>query len=449
MDKEHTHSTNETEIDKHMLTWINYTGEITGDPWLLFPEDHKYLTFLKKVFRHELRKWGFRRISTPLLTKKSLYAQSGQEQYNDYSINDTHSLKFDHSLSILDTYLRYEQSEGLQPVYHYYMDRVFRLESGDLSEIHTIWWEIIWEKEPILDVECISIINTVLKMIWLDGKYTIKVNSAWLPKEQEKYREAFQDFYSDKHHLLSEESIQDLESNPLELWNPKTEDEATLLQQAPKMRKFLKKHSKAHLAKFEEFMEMLGVDYEYSHFLKWNKPYYMNTFWKIIDNETWKDLAYWGRYDALAMDISESTKEVPATGFSTRIGCMIELLKRNNICIKNKDKLDLYFVQLWDEAKQAVFPIATQARLSGINTRSSMGTPSIKEQMLKAQKSGATFVILVGIMEARNGLWQLRNLEKGTQTEIKKEEVIDYVINHIGKENLDFYSPLDDLIIWK
>jgi len=31
----------------------------------IFPEDHKYITFLKKVFRHEFRKNGFRRISTP------------------------------------------------------------------------------------------------------------------------------------------------------------------------------------------------------------------------------------------------------------------------------------------------------------------------------------------------------------------------------------------------
>jgi len=30
-----------------------------------FPKDHKYLTFLKKVFRHEFRKNGFRRLSTP------------------------------------------------------------------------------------------------------------------------------------------------------------------------------------------------------------------------------------------------------------------------------------------------------------------------------------------------------------------------------------------------
>jgi hypothetical protein len=33
----------------------------------ILPEEHKYLTFLKKVFRHEFRKNSFRRLSTPSL----------------------------------------------------------------------------------------------------------------------------------------------------------------------------------------------------------------------------------------------------------------------------------------------------------------------------------------------------------------------------------------------
>lgn len=34
----------------------------------------------------------------------------------------------------------------------------------------------------------------------------------------------------------------------------------------------------------------------------------------------------------------------------------------------------------------------------------------MKEQMLKAQRIGATYVVLVGLMEARNGIFQVRNI---------------------------------------
>lgn len=52
----------------------------------IFPEDHKYLTFLKKVFRHEFRKNGFRRISTPLLEETSLLRKVYPEKQNQYGL---------------------------------------------------------------------------------------------------------------------------------------------------------------------------------------------------------------------------------------------------------------------------------------------------------------------------------------------------------------------------
>ena len=38
------------------------------------------------------------------------------------------------------------------------------------------------------------------------------------------------------------------------------------------------------------------------------------------------------------------------------------MLKEKNIEIRDKDKIDLYFVQLGDEAKKAVLPLSLAAR---------------------------------------------------------------------------------------
>lgn len=65
---------------------------------------------------------------------------------------------------------------------------------------------------------------------------------------------------------------------------------------------------------------------------------------------------------------------------------IVDMLKANNITIKNKDTIDLYFVQLGEEAKRVVFPLSLEARERGINTQTSLGTPSMKEQMLKATR---------------------------------------------------------------
>jgi|GEM_PF-1223648 hypothetical protein len=55
---------------------MNKLTDISKD---FLPNYHKYLTFLKKVYRHELRKNGFRRISTPILENKDLLTKAKQK----------------------------------------------------------------------------------------------------------------------------------------------------------------------------------------------------------------------------------------------------------------------------------------------------------------------------------------------------------------------------------
>ena len=70
----------------------------------------------------------------------------------------------------------------------------------------------------------------------------------------------------------------------------------------------------------------------------------------------------------------------------------------------------------------------------------------MKEQMLKAQKSGSKFVVMIWIMEAQSWIYQVRNQQDWTQTEVKKDDLIDYIIWKIWQENLNFYTPTCDLI---
>ena len=51
---------------------------------------------------------------------------------------------------------------------------------------------------------------------------------------------------------------------------------------------------------------------------------------------------------------------------------LIEDLKNQNVSIRNKDKIDLYFCQLGDEAKRVVFPLTLESRARGINTQASL-----------------------------------------------------------------------------
>ncbi len=386
----------------------------------LFPREHKYLTFLKKVFRHEFRKNWFRRISTALLEDGKL--RKSAEKW------------------IMNAYLNNWLTEKIQPDYYYYMDHFL---DNDI-QVDRIWWEIIGENDPILDAISIYITYSVLNKIWLENSFTISINSIWIEKEKVKYKEELESFYENKKHMLSEESLALLEINPMLVLTSSEEDEKIIAGQAPSMIKFLKKDSKAHYAKFKEYLDLLEVPYIEDHTLVAENTYNTNSVWQFT-SEDGKVIWRWARYNTLAKDLW-NPKDIPATWFYTNGMVVVNMLWEKGIKIKNKDKIDLFFVQLWDEAKTVVLPLSLKARDAWINTVVSLWTPSMKEQMLKANRSGAKYVVMVWLMEARNWIFQVRNIDEWTQEEVPKEELIDYVIWKIGTEKLDFYCPARDLI---
>ena len=403
-----------------MSEYIEEIEEPKEETTDLFPEDHKYLTFLKKVFRHEFRKNWFRRISTDIL--EDWVFRSNSEK------------------GIMNAYLNKDCFEQIQPIYFYYMDHFL---NGDVQE-ERIGWEIIWENDPILDAISIYITYTILNMIWLENTYKISINSVWIEKEKIKYSEELQSFYENKKHMLSSESLELLEKSPMQLLGTEDEDEKILAVQAPSMIKFLKKDSKAHYSKFKEYLDILKIPYIEDHTLVAKNDYNTNSVWEF--NWDKGELIWRGaRYNILAKELWHA-KDVPATGFYSDTAVIIQMLKDRNIKIKNKDKIDLFFVQLGDEAKATILPLSLKARDAGINTVVSLWTPSMKEQMLKANRSGSKYVVMVWIMEARSWIFQIRDIESGTQEEVKKEDLIEYIIWKIWNDQLDFYVPTNDLI---
>lgn len=427
---------------------INSTLEWMKD---IYPDGHKYITFLKKVFRHEFRKNWFRRISTPIIERKEFakkaYLEDESLLSNLYIVNNEEELflQKDAIISIMRSYINNNLDEQIQPLYFYYMERFF-CNSCVNKESIKIWCEIIWEKDPILEAQLAFIAFSSLKKIWLWNNIKIKINTLWNDKEMVKYKEELSNFYENKKHLLSEESLKLLEEGRLlDLMSSENEDEVILAKQTTPIIKFLKKDSKTHYSKFKEYLELLDLEYEEDKLLFFKENYYSSVMWLLEDTDTWEILASWWRYNDLAKRLW-SEKDIPATGFSIDTEVIIDKLINEKIKIKNKDKLDLYFVQLWDEAKKVVLPLSLDARKAWVNTMVSLWTPSLKEQMLKASRIWAKYVVLVWIMEARNWIFQVRDLEAWTQEEVKKEEIIDYIIGKIWKDNLDFYSPARDLI---
>ena len=169
----------------------------------MFPEDHKYFTFLKKVFRHEFRKNWFRRISTSIIEKEELYKNILWDKKDDFICKwcKWNVLRPNAHTWIMRAYLSLDDENDIKPLYYYYMDRYFPSFNWDFKEIFQIGWEIIWEKDPILDALLIHLTYSILEKIGLPDCCHIVINSMWVEKERIKYREELISFYDNKKHL--------------------------------------------------------------------------------------------------------------------------------------------------------------------------------------------------------------------------------------------------------
>lgn len=409
------------------------------------PNDHKYFTFLKKVFRHEFRKNWFRRISTVYLEDISMQEKVLWKKFvekNVISYEDKKWLRINSNLWVMNAYLNWELIDEIQPVHIYHIWKFFNKK----QENYYIGWDIIWESDPILDAMLIYMTYSTLNKIELAWTFEIKLNTVLNKKEIEKYLEDLKDFYENKKHLLSEKWLKCLEENPLKILRIEEENEKILASEAPKMINYMKKDSKDYFAKLKWYLDMLNVPYEIDNLLVPNFSYASHSLWCFYKKWTTKKISKWWRYDYLSKMMWHN-KEVWAVWFCVDVDCLISMLKESNLKIKNKDELDLYFIQLWDEAKKIVFNLSLEAREKGIKTMVSLWTPSMKEQILKAQRAGSKFIVMVGVMEAKNWVFQVRDMAKWTQAEVKKEQLLDYIIDKIWEKNLDFYCPARDLII--
>jgi histidyl-tRNA synthetase len=425
----------------------------------IFGEYQRYFTFLKKVARHEFRTNGFTRITTPILELKSLITHSSGEGSDVvtkemFDFTDKWGrevvMKPESTPGVMRAYLEHMLDEP-QPLYLYYIEPHFRYDrpqKGRYRQFHQIGAEIIGEVDPILDAKSIYIMAQILDGLGLGGTYTVKINSLGVAKEREKYLIELASFFENKKHLLDETDIARLEKNPLRLLDSKNPDVKELLKVAPKMTDFLKKDSLEFYTKVKEYLDILGVKYEEDPTLVRGLDYYSHTVWELVDGSGRTQDAFGGggRYDGLAKSIGYKT-EVPAVGFAFGAERLIEAMIERGVKLKNKDKIHLYIMQLGDEAKKLALPLNIEARKKGLNSLLGLGTPSIKVQLKKANRVGARFVIVIGIMEAKKWICQLKDMDKWTQVEMPLDAVLDAIIEEVWTDSLSFYHPSKDFII--
>jgi histidyl-tRNA synthetase len=356
------------------------------------------------------------------------------------------TLKPESTAGVVRSYIQNSMQTLAQPVELYYIEPHFRYDrpqKGRYRQFYQFGFEIIGESDPALDVQAIYLANKILDDLGIAKLFTLQLNSIGCQVCRPQYIAILKDYYYGKERSLCADCKYRLEHNPLRLLDCKEEDCRILAQIAPKLKDYLCEECKEYDGDVKEFLKELNLDYEENPTLVRGLDYYTKTvfeFWDRTDGAQ-NAIGGGGRYDGLVELMGGAP--TPACGFAAGMERIIANMKREKIRVPRKDDLHVFVAQLGKEAKKKCLPLIAQLREAGLRTMGALGKGSIKVQMRLADKFKVPYTVIVGLTEVREGTAIIRDMTVGTQKTVPFDEIADALINLIGDENRDSFSPGD------
>ncbi len=419
----------------------------------ILPDDHEYHTFIKKVVRHRARQSGFRRISTPMFEYTEVFTRSIGEESDIvtkemYEFKDKKgrslTLKPEGTAGVVRSYIQ-QGMQGLpQPVLLFYFEPHFRYDRPQKGRYRQFWqfgFEMIGGSDPALDAQLIQLAHRIHKDLGIDEVFTTQLNTIGTPEARNKYMQALQDFYTGKERSLCEDCKRRIETNPMRLLDCKEEDCKILAELAPLMKDYMDKESIEFHEELKSYLDEMGIEYEENPKLVRGLDYYTKTVFEFWDKHEGAQNAIGGggRYDGLIELMGG--QPTPAVGYAAGVERIIANMKKEKIGVPSKDDVHVFVAQLGKEAKRKCLPLIEELREAGVKTMGALGKGAMNVQLGLANKFDALYTVLIGMTEVRDGTAIIRDMEKGVQETLKIEDVKDRLVELIGEDDLDRYTP--------
>lgn len=419
----------------------------------ILPDDQEFHTYIKKVIRHRARQAGYRRISTPIFEytdvfKRSIGDTSDIVSKEMYTFEDRKgrslTLKPEGTAGVARAYIQNGLNQLPQPMMLFYYEPHFRYDRPQKGRYRQFWqfgFEIIGESDPALDAQLIQLADKIHDDLGIKELFTLQLNTIGTPEARKKYMQVLEDYYVGKERSLCENCKNRLKTNPLRLLDCKEEDCKILAELAPAMKDHLDKESLEYHEELIEYLNEIGIEYQENPKLVRGLDYYTKTVFEFWGKEEGAQNAVGGggRYDGLIELMGG--QPTPAVGYAAGVERLIANMKREKIKVPSKDELHVFVAQLGKEAKKKCLVLIDELKEAGLKTMGALGKGSINIQLRLADKFKVQYTVLIGITEVREGTAIIRDMEKGAQETVMMDEVADRLVELIGEDDLDKYSP--------
>ena len=210
-----------------------------------------------------------------------------------------------------------------------------------------------------------------------------------------------------------------IETNPLRIFDCKVESCRAEAARFPKITEYLCEDCRVDFEHVLKLLDLYGLTYRIEPNLVRGLDYYTRTTFEIVSPGLGAQSALLGggRYDDMMRDFGGP--DICGIGFAMGLERLVSVLD-----IKPEPKRLLYCAWLGEAARNKAIELARFFRRGGAAALVEFGPKSLKNQLARANKLGASWVCIIGEDEIHRGRFQLKDMAAGTQTEGSPDEIL-------------------------
>ena len=384
--------------------------------------------FLEREVQAIVESYGYREVRLPLLEHTELFKRSIGEvtdivEKEMYTFDDRNGDSLTLRPEATASMVRAGMTHGL---FHNQRQKLwttgpmFRREkpqAGRYRQFYQFDVEAMGYDGPDVDAELIIMSARMWQRLGID-RIRLEINSLGTPESRADYREALVEYFTGVKNRLDEDSIRRLEQNPLRILDSKNPDMQDVVQAAPVMLDYLDDESREHFESLKALLDAAGVGYEVNPRLVRGLDYYSRTVFEWVTDALGSQGAVCsgGRYDGLVEKLGG--RATPAIGWAMGIERFVALYEA---CGGEAPavKPDVFIAAVGAGTQTRAFSLAEELRdeVDGIRVEMSLGGGSFKSQMKRADKSGATYALILGEQELAEGRIGIKPLRSGDDQE--------------------------------
>jgi histidyl-tRNA synthetase len=347
--------------------------------------------------------YGYGKIVTPGFEDTELFIRTSGEgsdvvQKETYTFEDrggrSLTLRPEATAPICRAYLEHGMHREPQPVKLYTVGPMWRYDRPQKGRYREHWQlsvEAIGSDDPAVDAELIQLYDELLRRLGI-ADYVLELNSIGDANCRPAYLRQLEAWLEDHDSELDEEARAKRQTNPLRVFDVKSERVQSALAEAPKIGDSLCEACREHFEQVRGFLDALGVRYELRPTLVRGLDYYTRTTFEFKDEAigAQDSICGGGRYDGLIEAIGGPP--TPAIGFGAGIERLLLSLGDTEI---RPEGIDVFFVAEEGADRIAIGAALAELRRRNLSADMDYAGRSVKGQRTQASRLGARRIEVV------------------------------------------------------